>query len=166
MSILVYHSGFFPARVMRTYLKDPATARNIPIQAIGLSLYESLPGTTAEKLGSEVIRTQWLYVSDSSVPSSFDISTHVLALQRPRDQDSVRKACINCRRSRRYPPNSPVRSSTDNAGALLKDICSVTLFRSCRRTLKESLPFFLMQNGRQQEPASRYLSSTTSLNLN
>lgn len=56
----VYYSGFFPARVMRTYLKDPATARNIPIQAIGLSLYESLPGTTEEKLRSEVIRTQWL----------------------------------------------------------------------------------------------------------
>jgi len=28
--------------------------------AIGLSLYESLPGTTADQLGKEVIRTQWL----------------------------------------------------------------------------------------------------------
>ncbi|GJJ11362.1 hypothetical protein Clacol_005594 [Clathrus columnatus] len=52
--------GFFPARVMRTYLRDPSTARNIPIQAIGLSLYESLPGTSTEKMGNEVIRTQWL----------------------------------------------------------------------------------------------------------
>ncbi|KAF8478256.1 hypothetical protein JB92DRAFT_2769094 [Gautieria morchelliformis] len=52
--------GFFPARVMRTFLRDPATKRNIPIHAIGLSLYESLPGTTEEQLGSEVIRTQWL----------------------------------------------------------------------------------------------------------
>jgi hypoxanthine phosphoribosyltransferase len=34
--------------------------RNIPIQAIGLSLYESLPGTTAEQLGQQVVRTQWL----------------------------------------------------------------------------------------------------------
>jgi len=37
--------GFYPARVLRTYLKvpskvDPAKQRNIPIQAIGLSLYE------------------------------------------------------------------------------------------------------------------------------
>ncbi|KII87206.1 hypothetical protein PLICRDRAFT_42856 [Plicaturopsis crispa FD-325 SS-3] len=54
------HSGFFPARVMRTFLKDAATKRNIPIHAIGLSLYEALPGTTAEQLGNEVIRTQWL----------------------------------------------------------------------------------------------------------
>jgi len=34
--------------------------KNIPIHAIGLSLYESLPGTTAEQLGNEVVRTQWL----------------------------------------------------------------------------------------------------------
>ncbi|KAL6304588.1 PRTase-like protein [Sparassis latifolia] len=52
--------GFFPARVLRTFLKDETTHRNIPIHAIGLSLYESLPGTTAEQIGSEVIRTQWL----------------------------------------------------------------------------------------------------------
>ena len=58
--LTIGYRGFFPARVMRTFLKDPATKRNIPIHAIGLSLYESLPGTTEEQLGSEVIRTQWL----------------------------------------------------------------------------------------------------------
>ncbi|KIP10041.1 hypothetical protein PHLGIDRAFT_66461 [Phlebiopsis gigantea 11061_1 CR5-6] len=52
--------GFFPARVLRTFLKDTSTKRNIPIVAIGLSLYESLPGTTAEQIGTEVVRTQWL----------------------------------------------------------------------------------------------------------
>ncbi|KZT59901.1 PRTase-like protein [Calocera cornea HHB12733] len=52
--------GFFPARVMRTFLKDPKSMRNIPIQAIGLSLYESLPTTTAEQQGVEVVKTQWL----------------------------------------------------------------------------------------------------------
>lgn len=46
----------------RTFLKDPSTKTNIPIQAIGLSLYESLPTTTAEQLGTQVIRTQWLFV--------------------------------------------------------------------------------------------------------
>ncbi|KAH7914823.1 PRTase-like protein [Hygrophoropsis aurantiaca] len=60
MLIAIGGGGFFPARVLRTFLKDPSTKTNIPIQAIGLSLYESLPGTTAEQLGSEVIRTQWL----------------------------------------------------------------------------------------------------------
>jgi len=52
--------GFFPARVLRTFLKDPSTKKNISIQAIGLSLYESLPSTTSEQLGNEIIRTQWL----------------------------------------------------------------------------------------------------------
>ncbi|EPQ56452.1 PRTase-like protein [Gloeophyllum trabeum ATCC 11539] len=52
--------GFFPARVLRTFLKDASTKRNIPIYAIGLSLYESLPGTTAEQIGAQVVRTQWL----------------------------------------------------------------------------------------------------------
>ena len=31
-----------------------------PTEAIGLSLYESLPSTTAEQVGTEVVRTQWL----------------------------------------------------------------------------------------------------------
>ncbi|KAI0793893.1 PRTase-like protein [Fomes fomentarius] len=52
--------GFFPARVMRTFLKNAERKGNIPIHAIGLSLYESLPGMTAEQIGAEVIRTQWL----------------------------------------------------------------------------------------------------------
>ncbi|THH10736.1 hypothetical protein EW145_g1123 [Phellinidium pouzarii] len=58
--IAIGGGGFFPARVMRTFLKDPETKKNIPIYAIGLSLYEALPGTTAEQIGNEVIRTQWL----------------------------------------------------------------------------------------------------------
>ncbi|KAI5989271.1 PRTase-like protein [Pisolithus albus] len=52
--------GFFPARVLRTFLKDPLTKKNIPIRAIGLSLYEPLVDTSAEKIGTEIIRTQWL----------------------------------------------------------------------------------------------------------
>ncbi|TIA86356.1 hypothetical protein E3P99_03704 [Wallemia hederae] len=51
--------GFFPARVLRTFLKTQGS-KNIPIQAIGLSLYEELPNTTVEQVGTEVIRTQWL----------------------------------------------------------------------------------------------------------
>lgn len=60
MLIAIGGGGFLPARVLRTFLRDPSTKRNIPIHAIGLSLYESLPGTTAEQIGEEVVRTQWL----------------------------------------------------------------------------------------------------------
>ncbi|KAI0320866.1 PRTase-like protein [Amylostereum chailletii] len=58
--IAIGGGGFFPARVLRTFLKNPDTKTNIPIYAIGLSLYESLPGTTAEQIGEQVVRTQWL----------------------------------------------------------------------------------------------------------
>jgi len=44
----------------RTFIKDASTKKNIPIQAIGLSLYESLPDTTEEMIGAQIIRTQWL----------------------------------------------------------------------------------------------------------
>ncbi|EGG13122.1 uncharacterized protein MELLADRAFT_86888 [Melampsora larici-populina 98AG31] len=64
--IAIGGGGFFPARVLRTFLKTPCR-KNIPIQAIGLSLYEEL-GTaltnglpsTEQKVGKEVVRTQWL----------------------------------------------------------------------------------------------------------
>ncbi|KAH8832589.1 hypothetical protein DL96DRAFT_1694673 [Flagelloscypha sp. PMI_526] len=41
-------AGFFPARVMRTLLREQTECKDLQIQAIGLSLYEAL------------IRTQWL----------------------------------------------------------------------------------------------------------
>ncbi|KAJ7245158.1 PRTase-like protein [Mycena haematopus] len=52
--------GFFPARVMRTFLREATEHKALQIQAIGLSLYEPVEGTSAEQIGQEVIRTQWL----------------------------------------------------------------------------------------------------------
>ncbi|KAF4593322.1 Hypoxanthine-guanine phosphoribosyltransferase [Pleurotus pulmonarius] len=52
--------GFFPARVMRTFLREQTEKKALQIQAIGLSLYEPVEGTSAEQIGNEVIRTQWL----------------------------------------------------------------------------------------------------------
>jgi len=47
----------------RSFLKRPG-APNIPIQAIGLSLYEQLSDSTPEeKPGTKVTRTQWLDLS-------------------------------------------------------------------------------------------------------
>ena len=46
----------------RTLLREETTNKTLQIQAIGLSLYEPVTGTSVEKLGEEVIRTQWLYV--------------------------------------------------------------------------------------------------------
>lgn len=56
--IAIGGGGFIPARILRTFLKDESK-RNIPIQAVGLVLYESMGGI-AEQIGTEVRRTQWL----------------------------------------------------------------------------------------------------------
>ncbi|KAF5094508.1 hypothetical protein D0Z03_002068 [Geotrichum reessii] len=60
LMIAIGGGGFIPARILRTFLKEPG-AKNIPIQAIGLSLYEDM-GTDnqVETAGLEVVRTQWL----------------------------------------------------------------------------------------------------------
>ncbi|PFH46877.1 hypothetical protein AMATHDRAFT_88049 [Amanita thiersii Skay4041] len=58
--IAIGGGGFFPARVMRTILREETDQKTLQIQAIGLSLYEPIPGTTVEQIGNEVVRTQWL----------------------------------------------------------------------------------------------------------
>lgn len=60
--IAIGGGGYVPARILRSFLKKPGSP-NIPIQAIGLSLYEQL-GTNGdgqvEIPGTKVTRTQWL----------------------------------------------------------------------------------------------------------
>lgn len=61
--IAIGGGGYVPARILRSFLKQPGSP-NIPIQAIGLSLYEEL-GTDSqiETPGTKVTRTQWLDLS-------------------------------------------------------------------------------------------------------
>lgn len=56
--IAIGGGGFIPARILRSFLKD--ANRNIPIQAVGLSLYEQMGNTDEETIGKEVVRTQWI----------------------------------------------------------------------------------------------------------
>ncbi|KIE01730.1 xanthine phosphoribosyltransferase 1, partial [Metarhizium majus ARSEF 297] len=60
LMIAIGGGGYIPARILRSFLKKPGYP-NIPIQAIGLSLYESLgEDTEVEQIGKKVTRTQWL----------------------------------------------------------------------------------------------------------
>ncbi|PSN72015.1 xanthine phosphoribosyltransferas-like protein [Corynespora cassiicola Philippines] len=63
LMIAIGGGGYVPARILRSFLKKP-NSPNIPIQAIGLSLYEQL-GTDdeVETPGTKVTRTQWLDLS-------------------------------------------------------------------------------------------------------
>lgn len=61
--IAIGGGGYVPARILRSFLKKPGNP-NIPIQAIGLSLYEQLGSDTqVEQPGTKVTRTQWLDLS-------------------------------------------------------------------------------------------------------
>ncbi|KAI1468982.1 PRTase-like protein [Daldinia caldariorum] len=68
--IAIGGGGYVPARILRSFLKQPGSP-NIPIQAIGLSLYEQLPVTgssnpsegVVDQIGTKVTRTQWLDLS-------------------------------------------------------------------------------------------------------
>lgn len=55
--IAIGGGGFIPARILRSFIKEGR--KNIPIQAIGLSLYEQL-GDDVDTIGKEVVRTQWI----------------------------------------------------------------------------------------------------------
>ncbi|KAF2198361.1 hypoxanthine guanine phosphoribosyltransferase [Delitschia confertaspora ATCC 74209] len=62
LMIAIGGGGYVPARILRSFLKTPGSP-NIPIQAIGLSLYESLGTDAVEAPGTKVTRTQWLDLS-------------------------------------------------------------------------------------------------------
>lgn len=63
LMIAIGGGGYVPARILRSFLKRPGSP-NIPIQAIGLSLYETLSSSDpVEQLGTKVTRTQWLDLS-------------------------------------------------------------------------------------------------------
>ncbi|WEW59392.1 hypothetical protein PRK78_004863 [Emydomyces testavorans] len=62
LMIAIGGGGYVPARILRSFLKRPGSP-NIPIQAIGLSLYEDLGKGDIEAPGTRVTRTQWLDMS-------------------------------------------------------------------------------------------------------
>ncbi|KAH8843124.1 hypoxanthine-guanine phosphoribosyltransferase [Pyricularia oryzae] len=63
LMIAIGGGGYVPARILRSFLKKPGNP-NIPIQAIGLSLYEQLSTDSVEEApGTKVTRTQWLDLS-------------------------------------------------------------------------------------------------------
>jgi hypoxanthine phosphoribosyltransferase len=66
LMIAIGGGGYVPARILRSFLKAQPGSGNIPIQAIGLSLYEKLSNSTdtdVEGAGTQVKRTQWLDLS-------------------------------------------------------------------------------------------------------
>ncbi|ORY99234.1 hypothetical protein BCR43DRAFT_523218 [Syncephalastrum racemosum] len=72
LMITITGGGLVPSRILRTFLHK-RNNRNVPIQAIGLSLYEELEIAQAQGLPTEgenapqVTKTQWLNFDQSEV---------------------------------------------------------------------------------------------------
>ncbi|CAH2352156.1 hypoxanthine-guanine phosphoribosyltransferase [[Candida] railenensis] len=66
--IAIGGGGFIPARMLRTFLKEPGQS-NVRIMAIILSLYEDIGtvGSQVEAVGTKVVRTQWIDYAQSQV---------------------------------------------------------------------------------------------------
>jgi hypoxanthine phosphoribosyltransferase len=64
--IAIGGGGFIPARMLRTFLKQQGKP-NVRIMAIILSLYEQIEGTDVEKVGTQVVRTQWIDYKQSGI---------------------------------------------------------------------------------------------------
>ncbi|KAK6198119.1 hypoxanthine guanine phosphoribosyltransferase [Scheffersomyces amazonensis] len=66
--IAIGGGGFIPARMLRSFLKEPGQP-NVRIMAIILSLYEDIGtiGNTVEEVGTQVVRTQWIDYNQSKV---------------------------------------------------------------------------------------------------
>ncbi|CAB4384523.1 PRTase-like protein [Rhizophagus irregularis] len=83
LMIAIGGGGFIPARILRTFLKR-ANNKNIPIQAIGLSLYEDLGSYNLSTddsqaiIGTQVIKTQWLHFGPSHATTSPLLGKNIL----------------------------------------------------------------------------------------
>ncbi|EGV66747.1 hypoxanthine-guanine phosphoribosyltransferase [Yamadazyma tenuis] len=66
--IAIGGGGFIPARMLRSFLKEPGQP-NVRIMAIILSLYEEIDtyGDDAENPGTKVVRTQWIDYNQSKI---------------------------------------------------------------------------------------------------
>jgi len=64
--IAIGGGGFIPARMLRSFLKEPGQP-NVRVMAIILSLYEVVDGANEEQIGTEVVRTQWIDYQQSKI---------------------------------------------------------------------------------------------------
>ena len=106
LMVAIGGGGYVPARILRSFLSRPG-APNIPIQAIGLSLYEKLPSsggavdnnsaakadTDVEQPGTKVTRTQWLDLSSLEMANL--IGKHVLIVDEVDDTRTTLEYAVN-----------------------------------------------------------------------
>lgn len=143
--IAIGGGGYVPARILRSFLKRPG-APNIPIQAIGLSLYEQLTDSTPEeKPGTVVTRTQWLDLS--ALHMSNLIGKSVLIVDEVDDTRTTLEYAVK-------ELEKDVEEARQSLGRHEKTTFSVFVLHNKDKTKKGSLPEDMMEE-------KRYLAAVT-----
>ncbi|OMP81857.1 Xanthine phosphoribosyltransferase 1 [Diplodia seriata] len=137
--IAIGGGGYVPARILRSFLKRPGNP-NIPIQAIGLSLYESL-GTDdeVEAPGTKVTRTQWLDLSSLEMANL--IGKNVLIVDEVDDTRTTLEYAVR-------ELEKDVEQATQKLGRSgEKTTFSIFVLHNKDKTKKGTLPQSLMDSG-------------------
>ncbi|KAL0265241.1 hypoxanthine-guanine phosphoribosyltransferase [Diplodia seriata] len=139
LMIAIGGGGYVPARILRSFLKRPGNP-NIPIQAIGLSLYESL-GTDdeVEAPGTKVTRTQWLDLSSLEMANL--IGKNVLIVDEVDDTRTTLEYAVR-------ELEKDVEQATQKLGRSgEKTTFSIFVLHNKDKTKKGTLPQSLMDSG-------------------
>ncbi|SCU83599.1 LAMI_0C03840g1_1 [Lachancea mirantina] len=146
--IAITGGGMIPARIVRSFLKVKGQ-KNIPIQAIGLSLYEDLGlDEHKESIGKEVIRTQWL--DFGSLEQHFDslIGKRVLIVDEVDDtRTTLHYAVVELEKEVQEQQRKLNRENEET-------IFSIFVLHNKDKPKKAEFPDYMMQN-------DRYLAAET-----
>lgn len=139
LMIAIGGGGYVPARILRSFLKQPG-APNIPIQAIGLSLYEQLSGSDpVEAPGTKVTRTQWLDLS--SLEMSNLIGKNVLIVDEVDDTRTTLEYAVR-------ELEKDVETARQQQGRSEKTQFSIFVLHNKDKPKKGHLPEEMMSNDR------------------
>ncbi|KAK5952120.1 hypoxanthine-guanine phosphoribosyltransferase [Knufia fluminis] len=139
LMIAIGGGGYVPARILRSFLKQPGSP-NIPIQAIGLSLYEQLSdGGPVEAPGTKVTRTQWLDLSSLEMANL--IGKHVLIVDEVDDTRTTLEYAVR-------ELEKDVETARKEQGRSEKTTFSIFVLHNKDKTKKGHLPVEMLENDR------------------
>ncbi|KAL8852969.1 MAG: hypothetical protein Q9221_002219 [Calogaya cf. arnoldii] len=142
LMIAIGGGGYVPARILRSFLKRPG-APNIPIQAIGLSLYEQLPSSNpsnpVEAPGTKVTRTQWLDLSSLEMANL--VGKNILIVDEVDDTRTTLEYAVK-------ELQKDVQTAADKLGTDATTQFSIFVLHNKDKTKKGHLPQDMMDDGR------------------
>ncbi|KAL8680699.1 MAG: hypothetical protein Q9224_002249 [Gallowayella concinna] len=142
LMIAIGGGGYVPARILRSFLKRHS-APNIPIQAIGLSLYEQLPSSNpsnpVETPGTKVTRTQWLDLSSLEMANL--VGKNILIVDEVDDTRTTLEYAVK-------ELQKDVQTAAEEAGSDQTTQFSIFVLHNKDKTKKGHLPLDMMEDGR------------------